>query len=584
MYVEFKTLEFANILSYGNKKTKIDFEDGLNLLSGLNARGKSTITDALSFCLFGQPYRKIKMNELINNKNEKGLYTKVEFSINENDYIIERFLKPTKLHIWKNDERIDLLSTKKLTQSEIDKLIGVDYNLFRQIISLAINHNKPYLTLSKNDKRDIIESIFDIKIFADMLKNIKLDNKGSVIKSDMLSNTVDLLKTNINSLSSSIKNMTIAKNDFEKNKKEDLEKLENEKRKSLLELSNLKTQLKNIENEIENIELDDITENDKNKSNLQKEINESQYAVKLLKKDMLSFGKSTCSVCKSHLTDEYRESQIKKCNNSINKNEKIITKNEKEIIKINEILDSHSRLEKKKYDLQNKKTTLDNKEEFLQTYITKIDNDIDNVNKRKIDFNIQEMIDDRNLKGEDYQNANKENKEVLKEISLNETVIQILSDNGIKSYFYKKLIPLLNKKIGEYLSKLDLNLQLTFNEYLEDSIINISTSGNKVVNYYSLSEGEKKRIDMAILFSFIEITKTICNWNCNLIILDEILDSSIDESGLEKLIISIKSMMNMSKYKMSIYIISHRLLESDTFDNIYEIKKIGGFSQIEQIE
>jgi DNA repair exonuclease SbcCD ATPase subunit len=156
----------------------------------------------------------------------------------------------------------------------------------------------------------------------------------------------------------------------------------------------------------------------------------------------------------------------------------------------------------------------------------------------------------------------------------------ILSEEGVKSYFFKKLIPLLNGKINEVLNKFDLPLQITFNELMEEEIKNY-TNGNYVVNYYSLSEGEKKRIDIAILLAFINITKIINNWNCNLILMDELLDSSVDGDGLDKMIECLRNYISDSHNLVCIYLISHRPLDSQFFDGIYTVRKNHGFSEIE---
>ena len=236
---------------------------------------------------------------------------------------------------------------------------------------------------------------------------------------------------------------------------------------------------------------------------------------------------------------------------------------------------------------QNKSLTIvateESKIDFLNSNIESLKLNIKKVDERLITFKLDDLKQTRDEKGIEYKEVLNDYRTHLDTTKTNDVVLNILSDNGIKSYFFKRLIPLLNKKIAKYLSQLDLPLQLSFNDNMIEEILNLGSSGHDIVSYFSLSEGEKKRVDMAILFSFIDITKTICNWNCNLIIMDELLDSSIDDNGLDKLMVNIKDMIYNNKLDMSIYIISHRLMESDLFKNIYEITKTNGFSNIKKL-
>ena len=158
MVVKFKKLTFQNILSFGATPIVFNFEKGVNLISGKNGSGKSAILDALSFCLFGQPYRKIKIKELLNRKNKRNLKVSCEFIVDGKEkFVITRCMNPDKIEIYKNDEELELLSSKRLNQEEIDKIVGINYQMFKQVISLAVNYNKPFLSLQLWEKREIIE-------------------------------------------------------------------------------------------------------------------------------------------------------------------------------------------------------------------------------------------------------------------------------------------------------------------------------------------------------------------------------------------------------------------------------------------
>ena len=179
MYIEFEKLSFCNILSYGAQGAEIKFQPGLNTIRAPNGSGKSTMLDALTFVLFGKPYRDIKLDELINETNKKGLEVTIDFRIGKDKYSITRGLKPTVLTIMKNGKEMDLLSTKKLTQDEIDKLLGINLRLFKNIVAVACTNNKPFLSLPIGDKRALMENIFNIDKLGAMLKDVKKQKTAS---------------------------------------------------------------------------------------------------------------------------------------------------------------------------------------------------------------------------------------------------------------------------------------------------------------------------------------------------------------------------------------------------------------------
>ncbi|MFW6219525.1 MAG: AAA family ATPase [bacterium] len=587
MLIEFKTLTFKNIMSFGNNEVTITFNEGLNLVTGSNGSGKSSaILDTLSFCLYGRPYRKININEILNRKNKKGLETSCIFNVDNNKYQIIRNLSPNVLKVFKNDQELELLSSKKLNQSEIDKIIGLEYKLFKQIISLSINYNKPFLAEPIDKKRDIIEQIFNIKIFGEMLKYVKKENSDIKVDIEIKNKTLTILKETIKGMRKRISELSDAKNNFMKNKKNDLQNLDDNLNKIKIDVSELENKISKIKKEINTLNtkksnIDDIR---KKREYIIGKINECEYNITTFNKTIKSLNKYTiCPICNTNISEEHKKDELIRLTSLIEQlNNKMIEYKEVRLELENKLSESEN--------LGNDINILNNDtiryQDRIKMYKSTIDDLLERkkeIKNRKLNIDIDSIIKECDDKIKEYKILHKEWKELNKKVKNNDIVISILSENGIKSYLFRKLIPILNKNVNEYITLFELPINIQFNELMEEKIRTISSSDGEL-SYYSFSEGEKKRIDMAILLSFIQITKTLANWNCNLLIIDELLDSAIDEIGLEKLIKSLKNMTYESN--ICVYIISHRLQQQDYFSqfkNIIHVEKnSNGFSNISQ--
>lgn len=239
MNIQFTKITFRNILKYGNSDTSLKFTQGLNLVVGKNGTGKSTLLEAICFCLFGKPYRDIKIQELVNNKNKKGLLVTLEFTKGSDSYTIQRGLKPDILRILKGDEEIRLESHKSLIQEQIDALLGINYNLFRNIISLSSLYNKPFLTLPLSDRRILLENIFGLKVFGDVLKKVK--KRLSVFKGevDIKERTREVKSSSLAALVSQKKKVEESHRVFELTKTDDLKRLDIKLNETLSALNSL---------------------------------------------------------------------------------------------------------------------------------------------------------------------------------------------------------------------------------------------------------------------------------------------------------------------------------------------------------
>lgn len=585
MFVDFLELKYKNFLSFGSNLTVIKFEEGFNLITGKNGGGKSGgLLDPLSFCIFGKPYRKIKIRELVNRTNRKKLYTECIFKINDDVFKIVRTQLPDSIELFKNDQPFQLESSKRLIQDEIDKIIGIDYNMFKQIIALAINYNKPFLEMQQNEKREIIESITNVKILGEMLKLSKINISSLKTQVDLNKTTIKLFEENLFSTNQRINELTLAKQNFDSNKQDDLNKILQKINNQTIELNKIQTILTNLEKNKKNIIefKKELKELNKKLNEINKEINVDKYKIENSNKSISFLEQNNiCEVCNSELTEEHKTKEknrlneiINECKNKIELNNKIKKDLTKEIDNISLEIENQNKiiLDIKKYNEQ------------IKWLKEEIKNNIERENEiklRKFDVDLNSLQKEFDKKSDEYLEVFNKNEEKVKELHNYEVVSTILSDNGIKAYFFRKIIPILNSKINEYLKKSGLSIKFEINEFLEDKIFCLDSRGQEI-SYFSNSEGEKKRIDISIMLAFIDITKIICNWDCSLLIMDEIFDSKLDEDGLDFIILSIKNLISNNN-KLKVFVISHILKDFEVFDRHYRVSKASGFSRIEQV-
>ena len=583
MYLRFKHLILKNFLSYGNAETKFEFSEGLFLVTAKNGGGKSSLLlDGLSFNLYGKAYRKVKLEELINRKNKKGLYTESCFVIDEKDeYRIVRTLAPQKLFIYKNgsDKPMESASSKALDQEEIVKILGLEYDLFKLVIALATNSNEQFLSLGLPKKREVMESIFSIKVFGEMLQ--KARKKINSIETDrtIYSSNIKNLESFIVSLKKQITDTENSIKDFDQKKDDELVTLNSRKESLLTQISEINSAVETLEEKIKEIKLDE-TDYSTKQINLNTAIKTDENSIKEKKSQIKFLDKGdVCPLCSNEITEEHKQKELLKLNSSISDLEKKIEGNKKKLVSIAEKVSEQKKtkllFDTSKNDLNMAKMKVTN----FQRTISDIDSQIKSVSSRELNLDVSAIKDDYEKKVETYKNDSKELTRLNKEHFNYKIVSKMLAEDGIKSFFFKMLVPILNAKINEYLNLFDLPVNISFDETMKDTISAIGTN-EKDISYMAFSEGEKKRIDIAILLSFIGVTKSISNWNCNILVFDEILDSATDIDGLEKLLTSIKE-MSTNDPKLCSYVISHRDAFQDIYTGIVRIHKVGGFSKIE---
>lgn len=566
----FKTVKFKNFLSYGNNWTEFTFDKGIIRLMGANGLGKSVVIETVNFALFGKPYRKVKINQLVNSINKKGLEVVLTLSKGSDEFRIERGLKPDYVRIYKNDELVPVSSTKRGYQEILEQdILHLNENLFNQLVIKSLTKNMSFMTLSKSEKRNVIENILDIELFSVILKNIKTkidscDFSLASYKKD-IENTDLLVEQEI----SNLEKLRNIKRKIEEESKQKVNEINKELEFIDEDLQKYHQALKKLR-KYKQLKID----NNNNLSLLRTELQcfrdkqtHNIASIKLVKQKVQLF-KDTCGDCPKikeiakteNIDDLLLES--KTIESSINDIREQIQQINQELQKIEEILANE------KFILGNigkcnlRKSEL---EKSLNVEISK-EIQIDESIIKKHKKNLKEL---NNL----YNKVSNEKKhlQVLK---------TLYSDDGIKSFIIKKYLPYINKLLNTYLRKFNTDIIFNFDQEFNEVVL----SRNKEdFSYFSFSEGQKKRIDLAVLFAFIDFAQfKNKKSNTNLLILDEVI-SGLDSIGSNCLYDVLKDYRD--KQNKSILTIFHSdLVDVDNFDKIYEAKIEKGFSKIDELE
>ena len=566
----FKRIAYRNFLSSGNTPTEINLTGEITtLIIGHNGSGKSTMLDALCFGLFNKAFRKINKNQLVNSTNEKECLVEVEFSIGNKEYKIIRGIKPNIFEIWINGELQNQAAASTDQQKYLEDIIlKLNYKSFTQIVILGSASFVPFMQLSTANRREVVEDLLDIKIFSAM---------NSILKEKIRSSNEKIKEFDI--FEKSIQEKILMQTEFI----EELEKRGNDK------ITANQEKIANLLNELDvYIRQNSFLEEDVFK--YIKDQEEVSGATDRLKK--LDNLKGKLSEKVSIITEEHKffneNTVCPTCTQTID-----------EAFRVNKITDVQNKAKELQTGYQDLECTIKNEEErerqfiILSKEITKLNNEISQNNTR-ISFNqkqVQELEYEIQTITEQFKNRNTEQQKLeklekqqvdnfKKKSKYKETInyfdfAQILmKDGGVKTKIIQKYLPLMNKQINKYLQIMDFYINFTLDEEFKE---NIKSPIHEDFTYESFSEGEKMRINLSILFTWREIARMKNSINTNLLILDEVFDSSLDNMGTEYFTKIIKYIIKDA----NVFVISHKTDELiDKFDKIIRFEKIKGFSKI----
>ena len=567
----FKKIAYRNFLSSGNQTTEIKFTDTqTTLIVGVNGSGKSTMLDALCFGLFNKAFRKINKSQLINSTNEKECLVEIDFSVGTKEYKIKRGIKPNIFEIWIDGilQNQAAASTDQQKQLE-DNILKLNYKSFTQIVILGSASFVPFMQLSTANRREVVEDLLDIKIFSAMnaviknrIKNTNDKIKELSLKQSMTEEKVEMQKEFIESVEKSGKENIEKKRDKITSIITYIDQLTTENTQKVEEVSNtLQPQLENLL---------DASKKLKKLSNLKGKISEKVSSI--TEQHKFFNNNSVCPTCTQTIEEEFRlnkvsESEIKakELQQGYNELKEAIQQEEQREREFNVVSKKINSLNNEISNNNVKISQLNKQSKDLDQEIQDITNKIKNRNtERKVLIDLEQTLDLIQTE----KSKNKEN------ISYFDFAHSLMKDGGIKGKIIKKYLPLMNQQINKYLQMMDFYINFTLDEEFNEKI---KSPIHEDFTYESFSEGEKMRINLAILFTWREIARMKNSVNTNLLILDEVFDSSLDFMGTDYFTRIIKYVINDT----NIFVISHKTDELiDKFDRVIKFDKVKGFSKM----
>tara|TARA_Y100001970_G_scaffold21148_2_gene24053 strand:- start:1671 stop:3383 length:1713 start_codon:yes stop_codon:yes gene_type:complete len=567
--ITFKNIKWKNFLSTGNNWSEINFlEHNTNLIVGTNGAGKSTMLDALTFALFNKPFRKINKGQLINTVNEKDCIVEIEFNVNNREYLVRRGIKPNIFDIEVDGNPLHKQADDRTNQKILeDTILKVNYKSFTQIVILGSSTFVPFMQLSGSNRRDVIEDLLDIRIFSAMNSLIKekIRTQKDKIKS------LDLKKDNLKD------KMSMQKNFIKELEEQGNTNIENNKQK--IKTLSIENDIHMEKNGLVEADISDLLKEQEvvagageklvKLNNLKGKI--TQKVATITKEHKFFTDNTVCPTCTQDIEEEFRVNRIadvqdkakelqtgyKELEEAIQKEkdrERQFTKLSKEITQLNHgISQNNTRISLNQRQIRD-----------LEEEVQKITEQFKNRNtehEKLAEFkeNLQQTIEDLSEKKEDINHY--------------DFAYSLLRDDGVKTKIIKKYLPLINQQVNRYLQLMDFYINFTLDEEFNETV---QSPIHEDFSYSSFSEGEKMRIDLALLFTWREVARVKNSVNTNLLIMDEVFDSSLDGFGTEEFLKIIRYIIKGA----NIFVISHKTDLNDKFDNIIKFDKIKGFSRM----
>lgn len=569
--INFKTVRFRNFGSFGNNETEINLDKhNFVLVSGNNGHGKSfALLDSITFALFGKPFRKINIPQLTNSVNQKDCMVEVDFLIGTDEYTIRRGLKPKIFEIFKDGKLIDQSAKSKDYQRMLEEqILKMNYKSFTQVVIPGSSSFVPFMQLTAADRRSVIEDILDINVFS--LMNGILKTRVLTLKEEEreLGYEISIAKEKIDIQHNHIKKIQDKSQESINEIKEDIKTIISEAHEVSNSMSSIGVEIDELKNQITNKDsvVSSLSKINKLKDSIDKNIQTTEKDIRFYTDNQ------NCPTCHQHIEDDHREDMIEdKRNKKSEYTEGLSQINLKleelsvELTMVQEVMSDIAKKEKELSELNTelsiKKDRIDNANKRISSIKSK-DTD-DTQEKERLKELVKELAD--------LDSVHESNTSQMHDYGI---VSGLLKDSGIKSKIIKYYLPIMNRLINKYLGSMDFFAQFHLDENFNETI---KSRHRDEFSYMSFSEGEKMRIDLALLLSWREVARLKNSANTNLLILDEVFDSSLDSMGTDEFM---KLLYNLGK-KVNVFIISHRTDQlSDKFEHTITFEKKNNFSRI----
>ncbi len=568
----FKKIKFKNFGSFGNNMTEIVLDkNNSTLICGNNGSGKSfAFLDSITFALFGKPFRKINIPQLVNTVNEKGCLVEIEFERGSDTYIVRRGLGPRLFEIYKNGDLLNQ-DAKSLDYQELleQQILKMNYKTFTQVVILGSSAFVPFMQLSASDRRNVIENILDINIFSTM--NVVLKGKILSLKETLrnYASKIEIEKAKISSQENLINTLQ------KKNKEDNQEKLDRieELKKNIEEKESwIMCNISSDPEEDINFNLE-ITKKNKNKIlNITKAIGEIEAELKKFEKEIKFFQENkTCPTCSQNIDDAVKKTKILSNNLEISEIQHKIDLGNKSI------KDIEFNIESLEEGLKEAQKTFDHVKQLnrdIEAFKNEIKRIESSLQKTSLTDEIQTQSEQLKIYRSNLSLLDEEKQQFSDDLMYHELASDLLKDGGVKAKIIKYYLPHMNKFINKFLTSMDFFVQFHLDEEFNE---HIKSRHRDEFSYMNFSEGEKMRIDLALLLSWREIAKMKNSVHCNLLILDEVFDSSLDSVGMDELMKLLKTVSQ----NCNVYVISHKADQlMDKFSNVITFEKKNNFSKM----
>lgn len=568
----FKKITYKNFISVGQIPITVDFDEpGSYLIIGRNGAGKSTLGEALCYALYGKPYRNINKPQLVNSINKRGMLVELEFNSNGNVYLVRRGMKPNVFEVYENGKLVDQSAANDDYQTDFErKVLRMNFRAFKQTVMLGSTAYVPFMELKTAHRREMIEDLLDSQIYTVMSK---LNGKSITSARERMNEIqlrLDTTKEKIRLIKENVARFLQNTDDIVSSKRLKMK----EHKDAVLQTIEL---AKKLQAELEEIQTQHSTASQTIKSQHEKVVSLRNKIIdrqKQITRDLDFFDHTNkCPTCSQEIDDHYKTNAVQQRKDTLDELSRALNQVDHRLSVVQTKLTSVSDLGKKVSQIQSQLIEARTNVKFAKDTITSIQQEIEQLLQQRREYvDGEDKID---VFEQELKNMTNEKKDLLNQVEIFKVASQMLKDSGIKAHIVKKYVPIINKFINKYLSAMDFFVQFELDENFEEVI---RSRFRDEFSYHSFSEGEKFRIDLSLLLTWRAIARLRNSCVTNLLFLDEIFDSSLDNNGIEEFM---KLLDTLVAEGTTVMVVSHKGDQlRDKFENVIRFDKVKNFTQM----